>query len=362
MSLSRLAALLLATTALVAPAARAGPVQERTPAAVAREAASEPLLLEADRLSYDAARREVVAEGNVRLESRGRVLTADRLVYRAREDRVLAEGNVRLFLPEGAVFYGERLEVTGDLREGFVTGVMARLDVRGRLAAAAGARVADRWTVLERAVFTTCRECGEGGRPPWRLRAARVIHDAKTRTLVYENVTFELGGLPVFWLPRFEHPDPSVERRTGLLTPEGGSDTELGFWLRWPYYVDLAPNRDLTLTPMAAAVRAPCCAWNSATSSASGARSSAVASPGPRRRSPHRAARAGTCRAGTWRGGGAMPSRPKTARDSTSPGLPTTPTSTPSRSPIWTCWRTGCGSSATAAGTCSAPRPSPSRG
>lgn len=250
MSLRRLAALLLATAAPLAVALPAPAQQATPPKALARELGEEPFLLEADRLFYAVERREVVAEGNVRLESRGRMLTADRLVYRAREDLVVAEGHVRLLLPEGAVFHGERLEVTGDLRRGFVEGVMARLDTRGRLAAAAGARVEDRWTILENATFTTCRECGAGARPPWQLRARRVVHDATTRTLTYENVVFELGGVPVFWLPWFEHPDPSVERRTGLLAPEGGSDTELGLWLRWPFYVDLAPNRDLTLTPM----------------------------------------------------------------------------------------------------------------
>jgi len=228
---------------------------EREPTrAVARELGRRPFFLEADRLDYDFEHRVVTAEGHVRLENAGHVLTADRLRYDARRDRLYAEGRVALATADGQVFYGERVELTGDLREGFVRHVAARLDGNARVVARLAIRLGGRYTILERATFSTCpANCGaKGGAPLWQLRADRVVHDQRTRTLVYRNVVLDLGGVPVLWLPYFEHPDPTVERRTGFLVPDAGSDTELGLWVRTPFFLELAPNRDLTLTPMLA--------------------------------------------------------------------------------------------------------------
>ncbi len=254
MSVRSWIAAVLAGAVLLAPAAsRAGATGSPPVRRSAEGLAREPMLLEADRLRYDFARRVVTAEGRVRLESAGHVLTADRLVYDARADLVRAEGRVTLATAGGQVFYGEKVELTGDLREGFVRHAAARLDGGARLAANLAIRLGGRTTILERAVFSSCPVACPNGRPPlWRLRAARVIHDAERRTLTYEEVVLELGGVPVLWLPRFSHPDPTVERRTGFLVPDGGTDTELGLWLRTPFFVVLAPNRDLTLTPMLA--------------------------------------------------------------------------------------------------------------
>ncbi len=238
--------------ALVLPPLPTAAGEHRPARALAREIGDEPFLLEADQLRYDFARRVVTAEGRVRLESGGHVLTAERVLYDARSDRVRAEGQVRLATAGGQVFYGDSMELDGALREGFVRQAAARLNGNARLAANLAIRLGGRYTILERAVFSSCPVRCPDGAPLWQLRADRVVHDAESRTLVYENAVLELGGVPVLWLPWFEHPDPTVERRTGFLVPDAGTDTELGLWVRTPFFIELAPNRDLTLTPMLA--------------------------------------------------------------------------------------------------------------
>lgn len=226
-----------------------------TPAPRAQEAlrqlGGERLLLEAERLVYDFARERVSAEGGVELVVGEHVLRAARLVYDRRADRLVAEGDVVLLRPDGEALFADRAEVTGDLREGFVRHVGARLDEDVRIAANAATRREGRWTVFEKAVYSPCPIACEvpDARPLWQVRARRVVHDLETRTITYENAVLEFLGVPVAWTPWFSHPDPTVERRTGFLAPQFGTDSELGLTLETPVYFDLAPNRDLTLGP-----------------------------------------------------------------------------------------------------------------
>src|SRR6056300_274004 len=59
----------------------------------------------------------------------------------------------------------------------------------------------------------------------------------------------EVAGAPVFYMPYFTHPGPKVVRRSGFLSPRIESNKAFGFGFETPYYFDLAPNYDLTLTP-----------------------------------------------------------------------------------------------------------------
>jgi LPS-assembly protein len=59
----------------------------------------------------------------------------------------------------------------------------------------------------------------------------------------------EIAGIPVMYTPYFSHPDPTVKRKTGFLTPRVGGSTSLGTSISTPYFVAIAPNRDATITP-----------------------------------------------------------------------------------------------------------------
>ncbi len=209
-----------------------------------------PLLLSADELVYDFEKRAVIARGRVELSTGSEVLRAQEIRYDERENRVRARGDVVLIRPGGEAIFADQLEITGDLREGFVRQVSARLDRDTRIAANLGLRTGGRYNIFEKAVFSPCPVCPGGKEGPfWQIRARRVIHDQKKRTLTYYGATLEILGVPVAYTPYFSHPDPTVKRRSGFLTPSFGTESELGATLETPYYFVLAPNRDLTLTP-----------------------------------------------------------------------------------------------------------------
>lgn len=215
-----------------------------------REAVDGPAKLEADEITYDPDAEVVRASGDVQVFYGDRVLRADELVYDAKNDLISAKGNIRLINPDGSVLSADEAQFDSKIRDGLIVGAKAVLaDGRSRLASVEGRRVDGRFTQLSKTVFSPCEVCEDDPTPLWRIRARRVIQDEEARDVIYEDATFDVFGVPIFYTPYFRHADPSVERRSGFLTPSFGSTSELGATAQIPYYYTFAPNRDLTVTP-----------------------------------------------------------------------------------------------------------------
>ena len=65
----------------------------------------------------------------------------------------------------------------------------------------------------------------------------------------YKNAILNLYDVPVFYFPKFFHPDPSVERRSGLLQPRLNNSNVLGSSINIPYFHVIDENKDLTFKP-----------------------------------------------------------------------------------------------------------------
>ncbi|MDP4025686.1 LPS-assembly protein LptD [Methylobacterium sp. NEAU 140] len=218
----------------------------------------EKLLVEADELIYDNDRNTVTARGNAELHYGPRTLQADRVRYDRGTGRVFAEGNVRLTEADGGVVTGARMELTDDFKTGFIDQLRVQQTVerrgetvRTRFSAPRAERVGGEQTSFDYGSYTACEPCKNAPETPplWQIRAQKIIHNNETHTVYFEESTLEVAGIPVAYLPYFEAPDPTVRRKTGFLTPRFVSSTPLGRGVSLPYFVDLAPNYDLTLTP-----------------------------------------------------------------------------------------------------------------
>ncbi|MDR7037853.1 MULTISPECIES: LPS-assembly protein LptD [Methylobacterium] len=216
------------------------------------------LLVEADELIYDNDRNTVTARGNAELHYGPRTLQADSVRYDRGASRVIAEGNVRLTDRDGAVVTGDRMELTDDFKNGFIDSLRVQQTVeqrgevvRTRFSAPRAERIAGEQTSFDYGTYTACEPCKDNPEKPplWQVRAAKIIHNNETHTVYFEDSRLELGGIPVAYLPYFEAPDPTVKRKTGFLTPRFVTSTALGTGVATPFFFNVAPNYDLTLTP-----------------------------------------------------------------------------------------------------------------
>lgn len=209
---------------------------------------SAPLYMQADQLLYDSKSSKVIAQGNVEIYYNNFVLTADQVIYDQASNKLLAEGNAQLKDPNGSITRADRFEALDDFRDAFVQSLSMVTKDDTRIGADRATRREGNITEYERAKFTPCKS--EGDAPPlWCLSAGRIVHDQKAATIAYQDAQFEFFGVPVLYTPYFEHPDPTVKRRSGFLMPSFGSSSTLGFGAEIPYFFALAPNYDFTFHP-----------------------------------------------------------------------------------------------------------------
>lgn len=207
-----------------------------------------PLNLQGDQLIYDTQGNRVIARGNVEIFYNDYILTADEVIYDQNASTLTAVGNVTLKEPQGNIVRADRYTLTDDFRDGFVQSLSIETKDETRITAEQATRREGNVTEFRNGRFTPCKS--DGSTPPlWCLSAARIIHDKDAQTITYQDATFDLYGQPILYLPYFQHADPTVKRKSGLLTPTFGQSKTLGFMTQIPYYFALAPNYDFTFQP-----------------------------------------------------------------------------------------------------------------
>ncbi len=206
-----------------------------------------PTLMEADRLS-GRTELESTAEGGVVLRRGDTVLRADRLDYQQPSDRARAQGNVRINRA-GDVFEGPELELEVEAFRGFFTAPRYRLLKNSAHGEARRIDFIDNdRAVIRQGNYTTCQRGNEASwRPAWRLTARTVELDNENEVGAAYDARLEFFGVPVVPMPYLSFPLTS-RRKSGLLPPTTGGDNVNGTVVSVPYYWDIAPNRDATLT------------------------------------------------------------------------------------------------------------------
>lgn len=218
-----------------------------------------PALISADQVTFDEKLNIVTASGNVEISQGDRIVKADAVSYNMNTNVVSATGNVALLEPTGEVLFAEYVELTQDLREGFIRDIRVLLSDRSRLAAANGQRSGGNRTVLNRAIFSPCNLCKDDPTkaPLWQLKANKVIHDQAEQEIRYYDARMEIFGIPVAYTPYLSHPDPTVKKKSGFLAPTFRESDTLGFSAQVPYFWNIAPNQDLTFAPIITSEQGP---------------------------------------------------------------------------------------------------------
>jgi len=103
-------------------------------------------------------------------------------------------------------------------------------------------------TNLSKGVFTVCQK-RDGKCPPWTLKAKKITHDKVKKTIYYDHATLKLYDIPIFYFPKFFHPDPTVKRQSGFLAPFFTNSTTVGAGFALPYYWAINNDKDLTFAP-----------------------------------------------------------------------------------------------------------------
>lgn len=221
------------------------------PAPLAAPTPADTVEFSAEQLEYNNETDVVLATGDVRMFREGNRLRANRVVWNRTTGEVRAEGDVAVTNPQGDTAYGDSIQLTDTLRDGVVDNLLVVLEGGGRLAAERGTRQGNLYT-LENAAYTGCPVSEQDGctprEPSWKITAVRVTYDTVRRRVFYQGARLHLFGLSLLPLPLLSTPTGN-EGGSGVLVPDIRFSRVNGFEVALPYYMQLAPNRDLTLTP-----------------------------------------------------------------------------------------------------------------
>jgi LPS-assembly protein len=214
-----------------------------TPRSAAEVAADDHLIhIETDNAAVTADGLATVS-GHVAVRQDARVVTADTVTVDRNTGRITVKGAVDFLDPKvrissqagsydqagGAAFSQAAFQLFEHAGRGYASDIEVR----------PGGLVS-----LLKTGYTTCPP----GKQDWLIRADSIDLDTARQSGVAHNMKFDFEGVPVLYLPYFSFP-LGDERKSGFLFPSVNHSGSDGLELPVPYYFNLAPNYDLTLTP-----------------------------------------------------------------------------------------------------------------
>ncbi|HEY8023553.1 MAG TPA: LPS-assembly protein LptD [Burkholderiaceae bacterium] len=198
---------------------------------------------EADSMS-GSPDRVMYLNDNVELTQCNTAVTADRAIYRVVEDQIEAYQNVRL-TRFGDLYTGDELKLRMDTGQGYMLNPTYHLSSNNAQGEAKRIdfETEDKAKVIN-GTYSTC----EAPDPDWYLKSSTMDIDRGRDTGTATQAVVYFKDWPILWAPEMPFP-LSDARKSGFLPPTVGGSNRGGIVVETPYYFNIAPNRDLTLSP-----------------------------------------------------------------------------------------------------------------
>jgi LPS-assembly protein len=192
---------------------------------------------------------DLVIEGQATVRRPGLSIKAERIEYDQSRDIVNATGHVRVSR-DGSMFEGPRVTLQVDSFQGtFEQPTFELYRVGGHGDASRVEFIDDKRNTIHQARYTTCRRTpGPEWLPEWFVKATQMTIDEEESTVHAEGVQLRFHDVPVMSASSVSFA-LTDERKSGWLPPLIGVDSVNGLTMSAPYYLDIAPNRDATITP-----------------------------------------------------------------------------------------------------------------
>ncbi len=191
------------------------------------------------------AEQDVAAQGAAEVRRGASVVKANALHYDQDTDYADAYGQVRL-VNRGTLFSGPEAHFKIEANQGYMTAPHYYFSATGGSGSATRVDMLD----SERSVFTkgTYTACQCAADPAWYIKGSKFEFDTGIDEGVTRNSVLFFHGVPIFATPWMTFP-LSGERRSGLLPPTMAFTSSNGVEFSLPFYLNIAPDRDLTITP-----------------------------------------------------------------------------------------------------------------
>tara|TARA_B100001248_G_C27396158_1_gene465694 strand:- start:671 stop:2764 length:2094 start_codon:yes stop_codon:yes gene_type:complete len=211
----------------------------------------ENITIIADEIFVDRTNEKIEAHGNaIAKDEKGQIIKSDHITYEKLNTKIISSGNVIINDKDNNTYFASEIISIDGIEN--IEGISAKVRMSdGSRAVGSNIIKNNDMTVITNAEYTPCNEeeyliknC-----PGWKLKSKKIYQNHKTRTIHYDHAKIELFNIPVFYIPYFSHPDPSVKKKSGLLMPTVETDSQLGDIFSLPVFYNIKNNKDLTFTP-----------------------------------------------------------------------------------------------------------------
>ncbi|MGQ0801762.1 MAG: LPS assembly protein LptD [Pseudomarimonas sp.] len=214
---------------------------------IAADPAREQAATDIDADSIDVSGKDVyVLEGDARLRRADQRLRADRLQFTHSTSTYAATGAVR-YQDSGVAIAAASVSGNVETEQTRLTDVRYQLVTLRGNGQAASADLEGATGDFVEVSYSTCDAASASKPQSWVLRAASMYLDQDEGVGSMRNASLRIGNVPVLWLPYASFPIDN-RRKSGFLYPSIGSASDTGIDLRIPYYLNIAPNHDATLS------------------------------------------------------------------------------------------------------------------
>ena len=212
-------------------------------------AADKPIGFEADNVVVDQADGSLFATGNVELKQANNTLRADEVTYYRNQNKAIARGNVVHIDGDGTVTNAAIMEIDNEFSHILAETIISNFTTGEWISADHADRIAGDKGIFDASRFTPCKcDFLNGERPLWDIKASQSVRNEKTQTITHYNMRMNVLNVPVGYLPFLSHPDWTVRRRSGVLTPSFIISSDLGFTPSIPYYQIIDETSDAEFT------------------------------------------------------------------------------------------------------------------
>ncbi len=188
-------------------------------------------------------RDKMTLQGNVVVRSSTEKLTADTLIYDKKANKLTASGNV--------IMSNNDVVIMSESGYKQINGDQAKLDnatyffpARNARGNAKTIKVESKTKVkLKKSTYSTCSKKSNF----WQLKTSYLKIDNNKGRGLARNVVLKIKKVPVLYIPVMTFPTDN-RRKTGFLMPSIGASDNSGSDIRIPFYWNIAPNRDATIT------------------------------------------------------------------------------------------------------------------
>jgi LPS-assembly protein len=216
-----------------------------------------PAILKAKIVSGDQINGDINAKGNVEITKDSNVIYADEVNYNKNTKIIKAFGNVKIKNLEIGYVLSPRIEIKDDFSVGDFFDARVFFVDGSYLFSKKMSRLSQEKTSLKKSIFSLCpneeivQDNSKAGSifDFATISSTTATIDKENNNLSSWNSIVKLYEIPILYIPYLQVPLPAKKRQTGLLQPSYSKNSNFGLGVKVPYFIDIAKNKDLTITP-----------------------------------------------------------------------------------------------------------------